>query len=97
MTLEFIPPSLHQQVEIPWSFGFPSDSTGLEPWTKSQGFCPKEIVIRRNDIFVWDKTTKGCEQLPSTPRRVNVCKGKIWPDLHLGPEDPIPQFLQSFP
>lgn len=54
-------------------------------------------VIRRSDILVWDKTTKGCEELLSTPRKVNVCKGKIWPDLHLGSEDPIPQFLQSFP
>lgn len=27
---------------------------------------------------------------------VSVFKSKIWPDLHLGSEVPIPQFLQSF-
>lgn len=45
---------------------------------------------------MWGKATKSCEELLSTPGRVSVCKGKIWPDLHLGSEDPIPQFLQSF-
>lgn len=54
------------------------------------------LAIRRNYIFVWDKTTKGCEELLSSPGTVNDCKDKMWPDLHVGSEDPIPQFLQSF-
>lgn len=53
--------------------------------------CHKEKLY-----FLWDKTTKGCEELLSSPGRVSVCKDKIWPDLHVGSEDPIPQFLQSF-
>lgn len=47
-------------------------------------------------MLALDKAISSCEDVLSTPGSINVFKGKIWPDLHLGSEDPTPQFLQSF-
>lgn len=71
----------------------------LSQWLNRTGALDKKplLVIRRNYIFVWDKTTKGREELLSTPGGVNVCKDKIWPDLHLGLRTPFLSFFRTSP
>lgn len=54
------------------------------------------LDITRDYIVVLDKAIRSCEDVLSTSGIVNVFKGKIWPALHPGSEDPNLQFLQSF-
>lgn len=49
------------------------------------------LDITRDYVPVLDKALEAVKMYS-----VSVFKSKIWPDLHLGSEVPIPQFLQSF-
>lgn len=68
------------------------------PCLNGTGVLDKKPLLdpTRDYILLLDKAIRSCEHVLSTPGSVNVFKGKIWPDLHLGSENPIPQLPQGF-